>query len=151
MFGNKGKERSQFGNESGIQQPTTQQTQVEDTNADFAKIKEFESMLQNLTGYVQEQAHLTTEIASRVEKMEGESSPMLTQMSDTKRLNVLEQNMLSHQTTIEAIVEAITDLTREFNKIIESSTSTKKGKVKGKHKKEVEEDEENIDDESDLV
>lgn len=160
MFGNKnkGNQYQQVDNESGIQQqPRSQQQQhvsqnetYNEVNVDSAKINEIEQSITNLVDFVKEQARISTEIAARLESLEGTSSPMLTRISDDKRLGIIEQNMLSHQLTMEAIVDAITNLTNEFNKMVED-VPTKKGKVKESASKRKDEYEDEDDEESDLI
>lgn len=158
MFGNNKRQPIQEDNESRhqsqmIQQPVQpQERQPVDTSAVSAKINELDSAVENISNYLQEQMGITSQIAQRIEKLEGESTPVLTQMTDSKRLMVIEQNLLSHQVTMEAIVESLTELTTQFNKIVESAEVEGKGKSKKKKVKPVEEyDEEEDEEESEYL
>lgn len=158
MFGNNKRQPIQEDNESRhqsqmIQQPVQpQERQSVDTSAVSAKISELDSTVENISNYLQEQMGITSQIAQRIEKLEGESTPVLTQMTDSKRLMVIEQNLLSHQVTMEAIVESLTELTTQFNKIVESAEVEGKGKSKKKKVKPVEEyDEEEDEEESEYL
>lgn len=98
--------------------------QLSPSTVSKAQLDELITKYTNLEKYVENQQHIITEVASVVQSVKATQEgtkvdPRLEEMTDKKRLMVIEQNMLSHQTIIDSFVnittKAITEMKQEIN------------------------------------
>lgn len=83
-----------------------------------SEIKEINKTLEGVNLYLKEIAKVSGQLASRIETLEGvKQEPHLKEITETKRISGLEQNVLSHQTVFESLSINIQKLDSDVNGI----------------------------------